>query len=98
MRLQDVVVTLLRERDVPEGSGLGPGESCALINDCGPQLLCVDGGSLAGCEGDECCAAYCSVAAGDGPCQTIDPAYACVAFFEDPSPFGLEDVGVCLPP
>lgn len=83
---------------VPEGAGLGPGEPCLLANDCAPQLLCVDGLSLVGCEGDDCCAAYCAMANGDGPCQMIDPAYACVAFFEDPPPPGLGDVGLCVAP
>jgi hypothetical protein len=81
-----------------EGAGLGPGAPCSVVNDCAPELLCLDASSLASCEGDACCTAYCAVAAGDGPCQMIDPGYACVAFFEDPAPLGLEDVGVCVLP
>jgi hypothetical protein len=81
-----------------EGAGLGPGEPCSVANDCAPDSLCVDALSLASCAGDACCTPYCAVTAGDSPCQMIDPGYACAAFFEDPAPLGLEDVGVCMLP
>ncbi|PRP99954.1 hypothetical protein [Enhygromyxa salina] len=83
---------------VLEGAGHGVGEPCSLVNDCASELLCVEGLSLTSCAGDECCAAYCTVAAGDGPCQAIDPDYACIPFFEDPPPSGFEDLGVCVLP
>jgi hypothetical protein len=81
----------------PAGEGLAAGEPCALVNDCAAGSLCLEAAALSGCEGERCCASYCSLAAGDGPCQAIDPGYACVAMFEKPPP-DAEDVGVCIVP
>jgi len=78
----------------PEGATLEPGEPCELFNDCGPDMLCVEASALNNCGGETCCARHCALSDGDGPCEAIDPAYACVPAHESPPP-GAEDLGLC---
>jgi hypothetical protein len=79
----------------PDGA---PGDGCMAINDCMSGLLCIDPSALVGCGEVGCCAAFCSLMLGDGPCQAIDPAYVCTPFFSEPPPPGSEDLGICTLP
>ena len=79
---------------------LPTGLTCGELNDCAAGNICVIA-DVVNCEADNCCASYCNLEDGDGPCQAIDPEYVCVEFFEqgwpgDPSP--LDVLGVCVLP
>ncbi|MCA9686883.1 MAG: ribulose phosphate epimerase, partial [Myxococcales bacterium] len=75
-----------------------PGLDCSYVNDCAPGSTCIDGGFLTSCDFPACCAGFCDLNLGDGPCQSIEPGYACVPFL-DPPLEGYEQVGVCrFPP
>jgi hypothetical protein len=80
---------------VDEGGAAQTGEACTFVNDCDSGLLCVVGPALAGCADDGCCTPFCSLMAGDGPCQMINAEHVCEPFFSEP-PVGSEDVGVCV--
>ncbi|EDM77707.1 hypothetical protein PPSIR1_38621 [Plesiocystis pacifica SIR-1] len=72
---------------------------CMFTNDCMGGSLCLTGELFNLCEGANCCAEYCSIAGGDGPCTEEEDAHVCVPFFEEGrAPEGWEDVGVCILP
>ncbi|NVB40138.1 hypothetical protein G6O69_19990 [Pseudenhygromyxa sp. WMMC2535] len=77
-----------------------PLQPCADSQDCDPSALCLEASALSSCAGESCCASLCSLSAGDAPCQVIDPAYECVAFYEEGSetPPEYADIGVCMLP
>jgi hypothetical protein len=82
----------------PPQEPAGPLEACGLANDCAQGLVCVLASRVpGGCGASaQCCSAYCDLAAGDGPCQGIDPQLTCVDWMApDPS---WSDVGVCALP
>lgn len=73
------------------------GDPCGFINDCAPGNMCINADALSGCDGASCCAQFCDVNDGDGPCQLIDPGYVCFPFWEPGSePEGQAHYGVCL--
>lgn len=82
---------------VPTSEDIPTGEACGFINDCAPGNICISAGSLSACEAASCCANFCAVDGGDGPCQAIDPDYSCVSFWEPgEAPEGYENVGLCV--
>lgn len=74
------------------------GAPCSSINDCAIGLGCMQAELLAACEGSACCASFCALELGDGPCEAAVPGTACVAFFADTAPLGYEHIGVCILP
>jgi hypothetical protein len=76
------------------------GQPCGFINDCDIGLMCMPAEVLPACEGASCCAAFCQLELGDGPCDAAVPGTACVPFFlDDTAPPEYEHVGICvLPP
>ena len=72
------------------------GEPCGYFNDCMGGNLCVNTEDLPACEGSACCAPYCDLDLGDGPCAVL-PGTSCVAFFpEGTAPDDYEHIGVCI--
>ena len=69
----------------------GQGDSCKFSNECASGLACVPGVGGNGCQNALCCTMLCDVDAMD----CLEPS-SCFSFFENPVPFGLESVGVCL--
>jgi hypothetical protein len=81
---------------VSTGAEAVVGEACQMPNDCMSGSLCVNGGLLEDCA-TACCAEYCDLLAGNGPCQAIQPNYVCEPFFMEAPP-EYENVGVCSLP
>lgn len=80
----------------PPNEPYGVFEACALANQCEPGLVCVTADRIPGCDFLSCCTSYCSLAEGDGACEALDPAMACVDWMSpDPT---WADVGVCALP
>ena len=76
-----------------------PNGVCNQFFTCNPGSLCIDQEFLVECPGDTCCAEFCDLDQGDGPCQAIDPNYACVPFYEEgQAPPELANLGVCILP
>ncbi|WP_106087811.1 hypothetical protein [Enhygromyxa salina] len=80
---------------IDEGEAAAAGEACMFVNDCASGLLCANSQAVDGCADDGCCTPFCSLMAGDGPCQMLNPAHSCEPFFMR-APIGYEDVGACV--
>ncbi len=82
----------------PDASGeLGAfRDPCEFLNVCDPGLFCADVEAVPDCEGSVgCCTEYCAV--GSTSCAELDPALACVPWFEEgEAPPGYEHTGVCV--
>ncbi len=81
---------------VARGEDKTVGEDCEFENSCEPGLFCVDGPVVPGCEGGACCAPYCDLEQGDGPCEGALPGTVCAAFFTEDAPPQWANVGVCV--
>jgi len=77
----------------PQGAGQY-GESCRFLNACEAGLGCfMPAPSVCEGGGSGCCLPYCDVTAPDCP-----DGLACVPFFSEDPPEGLESLGVCFEP
>ncbi len=82
------------------GQVLGSSQHCDDTT-CTPTQLCIDSVALGTCEADRCCTELCdaSVPEGNALCAAVDPALACISFYEvGTAPAGLEHVGACILP
>jgi hypothetical protein len=74
------------------------GQPCGFINDCVAGSICLASELLPACAGPSCCAPFCALGLGDGPCEAI-PGSTCNPLFEpDQGPPEYADVGVCRLP
>lgn len=76
---------------------LATGAPCGFVNDCAPGNSCIDGELFPDCEGSACCAAFCDLDLGDGPCDDVINGTVCTPYFEEPPP-GYETLGACTLP
>ncbi len=93
--------------------GVGAGSACALVNSCGPGLVCANASLLPACDGDGCCTPYCDYGQldldldgqyddGVDPamgCEAL-PGAVCVAWYENlaEAPAQWQHVGACVEP
>ncbi len=69
-------------------------DGCEFVNTCDPGLGCFAGASITGCMFDACCTPFCDVADPMG----CPGGLACIAYYDNNAPPGLESVGLCAAP
>lgn len=83
----------------PDASGGSVvGDVCTNINTCPPGLSCVAWDLFPVCLGSSCCAEFCDVDEGEGPCSFADAQ--CVPLFalgDEPEACHV-DTGICIDP
>lgn len=77
------------------------GEPCEYFNVCAPGTFCATADAVPGCVGASgCCSEFCDTtnAEPDAACSMAAQGAACVPWWEQNAPPGLEGVGGCLIP
>lgn len=70
-------------------------DECEYVNVCDPGLVCLDAGTIPGCEGPGCCTPFCDLNQPECP----DDALVCTPWFEpEEAPEDFKHVGVCVLP
>jgi hypothetical protein len=71
------------------------GQPCQYTQDCAAGSVCVDAEVVPDCGGSACCAAYCDLDLGDGPCEIVLGSVCTPFFIEGEAPPEYAHVGVC---